>query len=372
MKKNLLKRICLGMTGSLLALSLGACSMFFEETNAGAISEITKVTDSTTGDVIVTIYFTDESKEPIVVTIPQNISGSEGVGIANIISETSDSYVTITIIYTDSNKTPTVITVPVNQAQDGRGVQTVEFTTDEDGNVSFKFVYTDGTESDEIKMPSGKDGVGIESFELYSYENGVYIYKVKFTDGNVDYLQLKDGNGVTSIAFDETQSTETEYALTITYDNGTSDTIMLPKPLTNKWYCGNGEPSVSLGSNGDYYLDRVSGGVYYKENNIWSFLFSMKGTGSAEAINYTVSFDVNGGEYVNASSVNLSDVRSYLVSKGSYVNLSGDDLKVTRTGYRFDGWWTCPDHSEDPNAGHFTNLTPVMGNLTLYANWTAI
>ncbi|MCQ2797188.1 MAG: InlB B-repeat-containing protein [Bacilli bacterium] len=373
MKKNLLKKLCLGMAGSLVALSLVSCSMFFEgETGGGTVSEITKVTDSTTGDVIVTIYFTDESKEPIVVTIPSKISGSEGVGIANIISETSDNFVTITIVYTDSNKTPTVITVPINQPEDGKGVKDVEFSTDDDGNVTFKFVYTDGSESDEIKMPSGKDGVGIKSFTLHSYENGVYIYKVEFTDGDVQYLQLKDGKGVASVMFDSALSTETEYALSITYDDGTVETIMLPKPLTNKWYCGNGAPDSTTGMNGDYYLDRVTGGVYFKENNAWSYLFSMKGSGSSESMSYTVAFNANGGEYVNSSSVNLSDTRSYLVSKGNYVNLSGDDLLIAKAGYKFEGWWTCPDHTVDPNAGHFTNLTPVMGNLTLYANWSAI
>ena len=49
------------------------------------------------------------------------------------------------------------------------------------------------------------------------------------------------------------------------------------------------------------------------------------------------------------------------------MNLDNNELKVKREGFVFNGWRT--DAEITANSGHFTNLTPVSSNLTLYANW---
>ncbi len=371
MKNKILRKTCLAISTALLGLSLGSCSMFFEQDSVNTtISSIGQETDEKTGDLVVTIYWTDEEKEPMTIRVPRGTVGRDGVGIANVLAEiTEDGMVKLTIIYTDSNMNPSVFEFPISIGEDGKGIESVEVGNDADGNLTIAFVYSDGSKSQTISIPSG---VGITSIDLLKEEDGVTTYIINLSDGTNMTFDIKNGVGIASVVYDESNSTETVYALKVIYTDGTSEIVFLDRPSISKWYTGNGEPTSSLGKNGDYYLDRVSGGVYYKENDAWSFLFSMKGSSVSDNINYTVSFNANGGDFVNASSVNLSDTRSYLVSKGNYIDLSRDDLKVEKTGYKFDGWWTCPDHSEDPNAGHFTNLTPVMGNLTLYANWTAI
>jgi hypothetical protein len=42
-------------------------------------------------------------------------------------------------------------------------------------------------------------------------------------------------------------------------------------PGTNgsKWYPGNGVPSSGLGSDGDLYLDNLTGDVYHKVGGVW-------------------------------------------------------------------------------------------------------
>lgn len=371
MKNKILKRTSLILASALMGISLASCSLFFEQSEpAGAISSIVQSTDEETGDLIVTIYFADETKEPMTIIVPQGTKAKDGVGIANVIAELiDDGFVRLTIIYTDSNVDPSVFEFPISVGEDGRGVDSVELGNDAEGALTITFVYSDGTKSQPISIPSG---VGITSIELLEEKDGVTTYIINLSDGTNMTFDIRNGVGIEEVVYDEANSTETAYALKVIYSDGTSQIVFLDKPSVSKWYCGNGEPAENLGKDGDYYLDRVSGGVYYKENNRWSFLFTMKGAGSSESVSYTVTFNANGGEFVNSSSVNLSDARSYLVSKGNYVNLSGDDLKVQKTGYKFDGWWTCQDHSEDPNSGHFTNLTPVMGDLTLYANWVAI
>ncbi len=35
------------------------------------------------------------------------------------------------------------------------------------------------------------------------------------------------------------------------------------------WLKGNIEPSNAIGNNGDFYLDKITGNVYTKDNGIW-------------------------------------------------------------------------------------------------------
>jgi hypothetical protein len=50
------------------------------------------------------------------------------------------------------------------------------------------------------------------------------------------------------------------------------------------WYNGTGAPSVSLGTNGDYYLDDSTGNVYQKSAGAWSIAASIKGPQGIQGI----------------------------------------------------------------------------------------
>lgn len=66
-------------------------------------------------------------------------------------------------------------------------------------------------------------------------------------------------------------------------------------------------------------------------------------------VTYTVTFDSNGG----------SDVPSQEIEEGNKATKPSDPVK---DGFTFDGWL-------DNNSDAFNFDTPIMSNITLYANW---
>ena len=88
---------------------------------------------------------------------------------------------------------------------------------------------------------------------------------------------------------------------------------------------------------------------------------------------YKVSFNINGGKWKYNETGVSEVVRTYTYDYGSYVDFSNNLLEVkANDGYKFDGWWTDIDHTLDINSGQLTKLTPILSDLTLYANWKAI
>lgn len=75
-----------------------------------------------------------------------------------------------------------------------------------------------------------------------------------------------------------------------------------------------------------------------------------------EALNYTISFDANGGDSV---------ATTFTVSYGSQY---GETFPVpTREGYSFDGWF---DASTGGNMITTTSIVSILDDQTLYAHWT--
>ena len=66
-------------------------------------------------------------------------------------------------------------------------------------------------------------------------------------------------------------------------------------------------------------------------------------------VTYTVTFDSDGG----------SDVPSQEIEAGNKATKPSDPVK---DGFTFDGWL-------DNNGGAFNFDTPIISNITLYANW---
>lgn len=384
MKKGMFKRLgkCLLLSSALVfgSVSLASCDMFFGS-DGTAVLNYEMTVDETTGDTTVIVSFVDDSMEDLTFTIPAD--ALDGVGIENIIPtyNAEDSSITLTITYTDSSYQDTVITVPVLKGEDGENgvsVTGVEVGSDENGNTTIQFTYSDETRSELITIPKGidgVDGVGIADITAQT-ENGVTTITITYSDPDIEpvFFQISDGNGIYNIEYDEQASNEDEYALTITFTNGTTSTILLPRPKSTQWYYGPSDPRDDIGNDGDFYLNFGSGEVFVKENDVWRSIFSIQGSGSSASVNrYYVSFvlndssesfvDPNPDDNITFSGTSISQ----RVDEGYVFTLDEIPL-VSKEGYTFEGWYTTADNN--PNAGKLSDITPVFSNLTLYPRWS--
>jgi len=148
--------------------------------------------------------------------------------------------------------------------------------------------------------------------------------------------------------------------LVINYNDNTNEEVSFD--ATPSWTTGNTKPGDSFGYNGDYYFDISHDVIYIKENGVWTVAVDFN-TNAAE---YTVVFELN--DTVTEPAEYAIGQRSYVIQKSETFYSSGLDLPVpSRNGYAFGGWYT----STVPNVTHgaFTNLTPVLSDMVLYAKW---
>ena len=371
---NKFRKISFALMLTLCPIVLTSCSSFF-----GSSSYMIKeysLTEDEEGNQILTFSFDSDEVQPLSVKIPKGMSGKDGVGIKNITHEIKDNNVILTIEYTDPTVKRTTLTVPIISGKDGRGIKEVEVKKDEAGNTTIQFIYSDETKSELITLPKGedgKDGVGIANISFVKDELGNTVVTVTYTgDKASDTFTIENPKGIYRIEYDPISSTDTTYSLVITYTDGSTETISLPRPQSTKWLYGNETPSPSLGSDGDYYMNEKNGDIYRKNSGLWIYLFSLTG-GSQEEVSHIVSFETNGGKWKFVEEgVSADATRKVTVDHASYVSLSSELLQVSKTGYTFAGWWTSPDYVLDPNAGHLTTLTSITSDITVYANWVEI
>lgn len=358
------------MCGVLAAFSFLATASscgFFDTEDGSQIKNVTTTYDDSTGNTIIVITFTDESMDPVTFIVPR---GKEGVSIKEVTSKMSSDgeNVELTISYNDGKTADTVLSIPVVQ---GRGVKEVIVDQDENGNPTIKFVYTDGTESQVIAIPSGKDGNGIETFEVSDPDSdGSMTVTVTFSDGSSKTFTIqngKDGISVSNITYNEEKSDSTHYVLTVTYTDGYTEDISLERPRTNCWFTGTVSPDKDSkagesASEGDFYLNITNGYVYQKQSDgSWDFLFGMKSDDSSkEEKYYTVLFDPLEGEINGSSNILMTNVLEGRTI--SLANIPSPTLK----DHVFTGWYT---DLNNVNSGKFTDMTPVYSNLTLYAKY---
>lgn len=356
--KNIFKTMLTSimLSSSLLLSSCGSFSMEDEL----VISKIS-TEELQNGDILVTIIYTDEDIEPTSFIVPKGVEGEKGesgVGIKDIILTPSDDgkYTTLTISYTDSNFPDEEITFP-----NGISVKGVKTEIDSQGNTVLKLIYTDDSVSEGIVLTKGIDGNGIENCtsELDSDGNTIVTFKMTQSD---DYtVTIPKANGIANII---SRTEGNKYVLEITYDNGTIQTVDFDVPTINNWLTGNTNPSNNVGINGDYYFDLSTKSIYVKQDNQWNFQVAL----DQESSYYNVKFELNATGDSSASLNIGSHSNTYLVQGGTYFSSTGYSIpEPTRDGYDFAGWYTSNDDS--PNIGHFTDLTPIMSDLTLYARW---
>ncbi len=367
--------IALSLIG--LAPSLSSCNFIFGGDEGYHIQNVSQST-AANGDVTLTISYTDETKDPLVVTLPAGLSGKPGVGIANVDYSFADNTLTLTISYTDPSVVDTVLSIPVVQGQDGKGIANVAMTQDESGNNVLSFTYSDGTTNSFTipKAQNGQNGVGIDtiSSQLDS-QTGNYIITITYTDGReattIEIPPSENGTGVSFISYSETQSDENNFGLLISYTDGTTSILRIPRPQATHWYYGDVAPSSTIGIAGDYYLNIATGEVYFKSDIGWEApLFSMKGTGATQQKEYcTIYFDANGGSFIGGENVKFLTT----MEVGTNIPLTGSNSFETigvpnMNGFKFSGWYTSP--TDEYLSGQFTDLTPIYGEqLILYAHW---
>ena len=369
MKNKRFKKFLLTCTCLVSLLGSTSCASFFGGGNEGYSITDTSVTTNENGDTIVTLTFNSEDIDPLTFTIPASKDGADGNGIASITSKIEDQNVVLTIKYTDTTKKDTVVSFPLLKGDTGNGIKEVIYDEDEEGNTTFRFIYTDGTESEEITIPKGDNGIGISNVISETLEDGSTHLVISFTDDlypPVD-LTIKDGVSISDVSYNAELSTDEVYVLEITYTDGNKSRIELPRPQTNVWHNGTTKPASDIGKVGDYYINMATGDVYTKTNaETWMLMFSIKGEATDPKERFNVFFNLREDEtYLEMPSGSQVLV---VVTEGETVPLSSIPIPQ-KDGYTFIGWYAGEDES-NPNVGKFDNLTPVTSDLTLYARWT--
>lgn len=370
MKNRLFKRLLLAVSALSLSYPLASCA-FFDTGEGAQIKEVTPRYDEATGNTIITITFTDEEMEPVTFIVPRGISGKDGVSIKNISSKmlSDGKSIELTISYSDSSVENTVISVPVLE---GKGVKEVLVDTDEDGNKTIQFTYTDESKGPVITIPKGKDGNGIASFEIDGPDSdGNTTITVTLDDGTKKEFTVsngRDGVSVSNITYDDKKSDATHYVLTIKYTDGYTEEVVLDRPRSTRWFTGTTTPdndstASSQAIEGDFFLNRINGYVYQKTSDeSWTFLFGMKadGTTTGTEVYHTVFFDPGLGKINGNTGILMASVL-----EGKTMPLSNIPTP-TYEDHTFLGWYT---DLTNVNAGQFTDLTPVFSDLKLYAKY---
>ena len=349
MKVLALSTMCLGMP------MLNACS-FFRSADKGdnGIKNIEVVQDEQ-GNAIITITYTDSSKKPVTFTLPKGENGQDGAGIKKVEYDVDEYGVTtVTISFTNSLEPVSFTLAP------GKSISDVKFEADAEGNTLIIFLDSDGNELSPITVFKGDTGIGIVSIIPDYHLDGSATLTITLGDESTYEVEIpapKQGRGIETVI---ARKEGNMVILTINYNDGTSEEVSFES--TPSWTTGYSKPGDGFGYDGDYYFDISHDIIYIKENGVWTVAVDFN-TSAAE---YTVMFDLNDTTAEPASFA--VGQRSYVINRGETFYSSNLDMPVpTRSGYTFDGWYT--SSTPNPTHGSFTNLTPVLSDMTLYAKW---
>lgn len=379
--KRFFKACILGLSLLFCGVSTSGCTGFFSknlDANALHIKEITSETLED-GSIVVTINYLETDKEPVVFTIPcpkDGRPGADGISIQSVEYETSadNTKTIVTIYYTDEAVDPTVIELPHGVSISGIKTQ----YNDETNETTVVVEYSDGTSSDPFILPGGRDGEpgkdgedgnGITGVDQVENDDGSIKLTFHFSKSNdVEVLipapkQGETGRGISSIVSSEN---DYEYIMVIQYTDGDEEELKWTRPTNpNQWYSGGGVPDDDTGKNGDYYFDIAHGKIYIKQDDSWQIIIDLR----VEVKTYTVRFHLNDEDGTPAKMPDKA-LLEYRIEGGSYFAAQGNyPIPIpTRTGYTFEGWYT--SKLVTPTSGKFTDLTPILDDLDLYASWT--
>lgn len=365
MKKKILTFLC--FIFMVFGMFTG-CSGFVVEDESLIITSInSQVLDD--GRTMVIITYADEEIEPAIFYIPKGdtgIQGEEGNGIKEITHELDErtNKITVTITFTDPSIDPVVFTL-----ENGVSIKSLEeIVNEETGEVAFIIHYTNGTSSEPITVPKGKDGKNgsmIIGYEQTVNDDGSVTLLFIFSTGETYTCDIPapqkgdQGRGIVAIVG---TTDELYYYVTFTFNDETTETIKFDKPVPATWHTGAGTPSSSLGNNGDFYFDTSRKDIYSKINGEWVRIIDFDDSETK----FTVEFNLNAEDAFLPEGYGYSNY--YSISSGENFAASGTLVPIPqRIGYTFEGWYTTPNPTVVN--GKFTDLTPVMSNMKLYAKW---
>ena len=348
----------LGFIATLMMIPvIGGCNSFFN-TESNNVNGIESVSHQIVPEgVEVTIVFDDDSKEPVVFLIPKGTAGVDGNSIQSIVPSYNDAgNLTITINFTDPSILPVTLEIPSN-----KGIKNLTQELDTDGNTVITIEYTDGTFSNPIVVFKGSTGLSIVDIEPTLLDDGRTELKITMSDSSSYTVMVpapETGNGIAMI---EPTETEDEYVLIIHYTDGREETVSFDKP--NRWHRVQGIPGQNEYNDGDFAFDVVGHVIYQKINGVWYEVANLNTDDSV--INYSVSFQLNG----DGATLTRGDF-AYSVPNGKTMYSEHHTMpEASRPNYDFLGWSTV----KEPTVvnGWFTDLTPVVCDMTLYAIWRA-
>ena len=377
--KNLFKKILLSILIGSCSLTFSSCFGFGEE--ALQINTITTVTLEN-GDIQVIITYTDEDVKPTTFVVPKGTAGEDGKdgnGIKEITWKQSEDELNTLVNINFTNDTSVEVPVP-------NGISIIDMKcpyNEEKGMCELTVYFSDGNTFGPIEVPKGEkgdkgeDGISIDLIEpVINEDNSITLY-IYLSSGEVNEVYIpaplkgedgKDGKEITG--FDAFFDKDIDsYVFSVEYSDGSMTEFEVARQ--NKWYTEDRRPEKNDGINGDiwYY---VSGQIIYiKENNSWKEAINFD---ILQSKTYDIRFELNDSKDSPGKMPNtILDYEIYEdFEEGS--SFASERITVpvpTREGYEFIGWYSTKDKL-NPTHGAFTDMTPIMSDLVLYARWVKI
>lgn len=352
---------------SVVLFTAAACTFFAEEERR-EIENIyyrSATQEEKEGIMVIIDYVGDEYPDSMFF-IPNGEEGKEGNGISDVKAELIEdgARIKITVNYTDKTRDPSEFTFE-------NSIFPTDFTCEldeETGDYILSITLSNGEKS-EFTLHNGIDGDRIDSITTRTDEETGKTYIVitmasKDAEGNpVKYeFAMPDGDkgdqgvGIQNIVVDSflTANDPLNVHLIVEMTDGSQITTTIPK--VNNWTVGSGEPSTYSGSYGDFYFDRQNYRIYYKGYSSWSVIMDLSDKQSSTHVVYFMTDDI----------IYRGPITMF---HGEYFYGKEEVPTPAKPGYTFAGWYTKlnADGSVDVNSGRFTDLTPVLTDMTLYA-----
>ena len=342
-----------------LALMIPAfvsCSLFGGNEEVRNILEITYAEDETGEFILVTVSYTDETSDSF--KVPKGKAGENGASIESIES-TPDSETGITTIilnYTNGESDEFTFST--------RSIKTIHQEVVDD-HLELTIEYTDGTFSDTFTIYNGvdgKDGVNVDHIsDPEIQEDGSVKFTIYLDDGQETEVIIPKGEkGDDGVGIDHIESgkTESDYYITIVLTNGEKKTMYFDIP--SQWHNVQEKPSPTDFDIGDYAFDIIHHKIYFKDTDgTWTLIADFDTNDTP----YYVYFDLHADDAKFVTGKN-----SYQIYYGHTFYSSHYDVPIAeRPNDTFMGW--CTSKTPNPTTGYFTDLTPVLSEMTLYAIW---
>ena len=361
---SLSKRIILIFSIALLSLLFVSCGFTSSSSrsNSGIASITTEVVDDTT---YLVITYEDKDKEPERFAIP---SGKDGTGIQTIVVKDNETGTGKTISIYLTGQTDPEVSFDVSN---GTSVTGITSELDEETGTTYVYVnYSDGTISEPIAIPKGEKGEGLVGCTTVENEDGSQTVTLEFTNSSYDITipAQKEARGIDYI-IGSTNTETNEYVLTVYYTDGDYEEITFDGPSQpSAWLSGVSTPIDDLGKDGDFYFNTNNSRIYSKVDGKWSLIATIGGGTSYSVVTFDLN-DPNKEDDIEPSiSNNYNQQVTYEVTTNTYFTSNGYSIPIpTYEGYTFIGWYTSKEINQ--TTGTFTDLTPILNDMTLYAIW---